>query len=78
MAEVVVGGAYPRGLEPSSLVTPANIFREKYLEAVVFYCPTVQCCDSTECRNKMFCNYSISFYHDWGYFDPQFKYSYHF
>ena len=62
MVDVVVGGAYPRGLEPSSLVTLTNIFRERYLEAVVFYCPTVQCCDSTECRNKMFCNYTISFY----------------
>ena len=48
MVEAVVGGAYPIRLEPSSLVNPASIFKEKHLEAVSLFYPTVQCYDVPE------------------------------
>ena len=48
MVEAVVGGAYPIRLEPSSLVNPASIFKEKHLEAVSLFYPTVQCYDASK------------------------------
>ena len=48
MVEAVVGGAYPIRLEPSSLVSPASIFKENYLEAVSLFYPTVQCYDASK------------------------------